>query len=193
MKAHEDRIRRLAAAIEDITGIDADTAEWLALTVFRILAAMKLDSQNKPYLSEAKVALAMQEAGSPDKSQEAFAEGELIEYSASRAAIPRNEGAWMPGVFRSYPHGPDNPEITVRQLHAVLRRQNSYVIRQASQVRRVDPQLISAARAWIADCAWPDLGEGDVGDLTDIEVAAGIQRHYSGGWAGFKLAGGERS
>jgi hypothetical protein len=50
--------------------------------------------------------------------------------------------------------------------------------------------LIRAARGWIADCAWADLGEGDVAELSDAQVIAGVSRHYEGGWAAFAAAEG---
>lgn len=49
--------------------------------------------------------------------------------------------------------------------------------------------LIAEARAWISDCEWAD--GVDPAALTDDEVWGGIERHYSGGWAGFVADGCE--
>lgn len=43
--------------------------------------------------------------------------------------------------------------------------------------------LMSEARNWIADCEWPDVD--DVSDLSDVQVALGIARHFDGGWPTF--------
>jgi len=45
------------------------------------------------------------------------------------------------------------------------------------------------ARNWIKDCCpWREiLDPEEVDDLTDAEVIAGIQKHFSGGIEGFKL------
>jgi hypothetical protein len=64
------------------------------------------------------------------------------------------------------------------------------IARPLSRVRRVPPAVLSAARSWIADCEWADLYEAeDVADLTDAQVAAGIELHYAGGWAQFRRDG----
>ena len=43
--------------------------------------------------------------------------------------------------------------------------------------------LISEARAWLADLEWAD--EPDFAAMTDEQIRRGVQRHYDGGWAGF--------
>jgi hypothetical protein len=45
-------------------------------------------------------------------------------------------------------------------------------------------QELNEARGWISDCEWRDLD--DVDELTDAEVAAGVARHYEGGWCQFR-------
>lgn len=50
------------------------------------------------------------------------------------------------------------------------------------------PELIRAARGWVADCGWADLADGDVADLSDVQIVAGVNRHYAGGWAAFVAA-----
>jgi hypothetical protein len=44
--------------------------------------------------------------------------------------------------------------------------------------------LLSAARAWAADCEWIEDAE-DIADMTDEQVITGIAEHYDGGWAQF--------
>lgn len=55
-----------------------------------------------------------------------------------------------------------------------------------AEIQRLDPDLIRAARAWVADCSWAELNsDEDVADLSDAEIIRGIQRHYAGGLAQF--------
>jgi hypothetical protein len=49
-------------------------------------------------------------------------------------------------------------------------------------------RLMRAARSWVADCEWADLAGGDIADLSDIQVYAGVNRYYEGGWAAFVTA-----
>ena len=50
----------------------------------------------------------------------------------------------------------------------------------------VTPEVLTAARSWIGECEWGDLaGEGDIADLTDAQVIAGIRAHYAGGLSQF--------
>ena len=58
-----------------------------------------------------------------------------------------------------------------------------------TMARASTPELISAARSWIADCEWANIGPDDIADLTDAQVVAGIQQHYEGGWAAFRIDG----
>lgn len=44
------------------------------------------------------------------------------------------------------------------------------------------------ARAWIAECAWPDLDESEIADLTPKQIERGIARHYAGGIEAFRLS-----
>jgi hypothetical protein len=48
-----------------------------------------------------------------------------------------------------------------------------------------EPDALSEARRWIADCAWADLGPDAIDEITDAEVLAGVERHYDGGWSAF--------
>ena len=51
-------------------------------------------------------------------------------------------------------------------------------------------EQLQDARNWVAECVWGDLEDGDISQLTDAQVVAGIQRHYSGGVEQF-VADGE--
>jgi hypothetical protein len=42
-------------------------------------------------------------------------------------------------------------------------------------------EIVQAMREWLAECTWADLEPEDIADLTDAEVIAGVERHYSGG------------
>lgn len=53
---------------------------------------------------------------------------------------------------------------------------------------QVSPDLMRAARGWIADCEWADIGPDDIADLSDAEVFAGVSRYFEGGWAAFVAA-----
>ncbi|AFZ27236.1 hypothetical protein Cylst_5200 [Cylindrospermum stagnale PCC 7417] len=57
-----------------------------------------------------------------------------------------------------------------------------------TQNLKLSPQLIKAAKEWIADCTWRDITEDDIELLSDEEIERGIQRHYSGGIEAFKQA-----
>lgn len=59
-----------------------------------------------------------------------------------------------------------------------------------SDQSEVSPDLLSAARSWIADCEWIDVGPDDIADLTDAQVVSGIRNNYEGGWAQFMRDGG---
>lgn len=114
-----------------------------------------------------------------------FETGDLIEYVSHQAG---NSGQWVPGVFRSYPNGrPDRmATVTVWQLHPALRgRTGGYLLSRENEIRRIPPEHISAARSWAADCEWIEDGD-DIADLTDLQVVAGVQVHYAGGWAAFR-------
>lgn len=49
----------------------------------------------------------------------------------------------------------------------------------------ITPGQLDEMRAWIDMCEWPDLDPGDVDQLTDAEVFAGVRFHYVNGVAGF--------
>jgi hypothetical protein len=49
--------------------------------------------------------------------------------------------------------------------------------------REHDAELITEARAWLADLKWAD--EPDFAAMTDERIRRGVQRHYGGGWAAF--------
>ena len=49
---------------------------------------------------------------------------------------------------------------------------------------QVSKQDLIEAEGWIADCSW--AGDVDVTSLTDQQVFADINRHYSGGWRQFE-------
>ncbi len=48
------------------------------------------------------------------------------------------------------------------------------------------PEEIADARAWAEDCSWKD--EDNLKDYSDEEIVRGVNRHYDGGWAGFRRA-----
>ena len=56
---------------------------------------------------------------------------------------------------------------------------------------QVDPQVMAEMRAWASECTWREAEESGetgpeyVGRLSDEEVLAGVDRHYSGGAAEF--------
>jgi hypothetical protein len=50
-------------------------------------------------------------------------------------------------------------------------------------------QHIPAARDWLADCVWQEMEPEDFRYLRDDEIAAGVERHYEGGWTAFVVAG----
>lgn len=47
---------------------------------------------------------------------------------------------------------------------------------------------IEAAREWIAECAWPDLCDDEIAELTPRQIERGIARHYDGGIEAFRLS-----
>ncbi|OYE02956.1 hypothetical protein [Nostoc sp. 'Peltigera membranacea cyanobiont' 232] len=54
-------------------------------------------------------------------------------------------------------------------------------------MEELTPNQLNEARNWIKDCCpWGDLEEHQVDELTDEEVTAGIERHFSGGISEFK-------
>ena len=50
-----------------------------------------------------------------------------------------------------------------------------------------DAQLVTEARAWLADLVWAD--EPDFAVMSDERVRAGVNCFYDGGWAGFVADG----
>ena len=57
----------------------------------------------------------------------------------------------------------------------------------ASCPPRQAADLMSEARAWLADLEWVD--EPDFASMTDEQIRRGINRHYDGGWSGFVADG----
>jgi hypothetical protein len=116
--------------------------------------------------------------------------GQVIEYVRHHLGSIR-DGEWVPGTFRDGPEQPGNAVVTVYSLTCALHGwEDSFQTRELGAVRRIPPAVLTAARGWIADCAWGDLSEtDDVADLTDLQVVAGIEQHYDGGWAQFRRDG----
>jgi hypothetical protein len=115
--------------------------------------------------------------------QPVYEPGQLIEYvsHAWNAATGDPNGQWLAGLFVQ--HDTDSGQ------HAYVRtlRRPEPMRCPVAEIRPVPPSVLSAARGWIADNVWEDIAdEGDVADLSDAEVVAGIQRHCDGGWAGFR-------
>lgn len=53
-----------------------------------------------------------------------------------------------------------------------------------------NPQIIKDMRDWVKDCEWRDISdEGDVDDLTDIEIVKGVDKGFDGGVEGFIQSG----
>jgi len=53
---------------------------------------------------------------------------------------------------------------------------------------QLSPELLQEARGWILDCKgdWRDIhSKEDVNSLTQAEIEAGLEVHYSGGLQGF--------
>jgi len=115
-----------------------------------------------------------------------FESGDLVEYvSRAWTAQGATRGQRIPGIFVRYTEGPGGKYVIVRGLTAP---QHEYQVRR-DEICRIDPELISAARSWIADCEWANIGPDDIADLAHIDVIAGIQQHYQGGWAQFTADG----
>jgi hypothetical protein len=47
---------------------------------------------------------------------------------------------------------------------------------------------LAEARAWLADCAWRDVGPEEFAQMTAERVSEGIARHYAGGIVAFRVA-----
>lgn len=113
-----------------------------------------------------------------DRSQvtPVYEPGQVIEYVTSRAPA---DDTWAPGTFQGY-----------AGEFALVRKHGSDSPVERGLTRRVPSSVLSEARSWIADNAWEDISnEGDIADLTDTQVADGIERHYAGGWAEFRRDG----
>jgi hypothetical protein len=115
-----------------------------------------------------------------------FEPGQLVLYFSHQTGLAGVKG-WVPAIFAGYPHGRADTAVHVRKLA----RSNGPVFSRQDEILRIDPELISAARSWIADCEWADTGPDDVAGLTDAEVVRGIQRHYQGGWLRFVADGAQ--
>lgn len=116
------------------------------------------------------------ETSSPERPYEP---GELIEYVSHRAGVGGNAGQWVPGTFERWAEN-----NTVHGYVRTLGKPHSLVLTLRPEVRPVPAETVSAARSWAADCQWADDAD-DIADLTGAQIAAGIQRHYAGGWAQF--------
>jgi hypothetical protein len=53
---------------------------------------------------------------------------------------------------------------------------------------RLTPSQIKDARAWLAECAWPDMDPEDFETVPDHKIERGIARHYDGGIDSFILS-----
>lgn len=130
---------------------------------------------------------------SQQAAERPLASGELIEY-VNHAIGPGSVKGWVPGTFGKY--AGDGQHVLVHTLRDSMRklrqphRSIGYAVSLLSEVRRVSPELISAARSWAADCQWADA-DTDIADLADVAVIAGVQRYYDGGWAQFARDGGQ--
>lgn len=115
-----------------------------------------------------------------------FESGDLVEYvSRTWAAQEATRGQRVPGIFARYTEGPGGKYVIIRGLAAP---QHDYQVRR-DEILRINPETVRAARSWAADCAWADLDNGDVADLSDADVVRGVQHHYAGGWAQFTRDG----
>jgi hypothetical protein len=114
-----------------------------------------------------------------------FERGDLAEYLTG----PATAREWRPAVFDRYVEG-----SRVHMFVRPLTREGALgapALSTRSETHRINPELISAARSWIADCEWANIGPDDIADLTHTDVIAGIQRHYQGGWAQFTADGAQ--
>lgn len=113
-----------------------------------------------------------------------FEAGELVTY------LPHPESSQdrAPAVFVRY-SGPSQDRAGVLPAGSALRGATGHhVLAWSSALERIPAELISAARSWAADCDWAEEAE-DIADMTDLQVVAGVQAHYEGGWAAFAAAG----
>jgi hypothetical protein len=126
----------------------------------------------------------------PARVTPVYEPGQVIEYVRHHLGSIR-DGEWVPGTFRDGPEPPANAVVTVYSLACALRGgDDDFQTRELGAVRRIPPAVLTAARGWVADNAWADLGDADdVADLTDLQVVAGIEQHYDGGWAAFRRDG----
>ena len=46
-------------------------------------------------------------------------------------------------------------------------------------------RALNDARDWLKDCAWQDMDESDVDELSPEAVTRGVARHYDGGLVQF--------
>jgi hypothetical protein len=111
-----------------------------------------------------------------------FTQGDVIEYVSRRTGPDENSGTWVPGTF-DY-HIEDSPKhVYVRPLS----RPHGPVLALRSEIRQVPAELVSAARSWTADCTWREEAD-DIADLTDVQIVAGVEAYFEGGWAAFAAA-----
>jgi hypothetical protein len=115
-----------------------------------------------------------------------FERSDLVEYLSAAAGPAARE--WLPAIFDRY--------VTGSPYHVYVRpftRQGPLgvpVLSTRSEVRRISPELISAARSQVADCQWEDVQyEEDVAGLSDADIVRGVHKHTEGGWTAFTAAG----
>jgi hypothetical protein len=113
--------------------------------------------------------------------QPVYEPGQLVE-CLSRRLGSVSDRQWVPGVFRG---AGSQEHVTISTLYHALHGVTGSQDRPAAEVRPVPAALLREARRWIADNPWEDIAGDDVADLTDVQVAGGIQRHYAGGWVQF--------
>jgi hypothetical protein len=115
-----------------------------------------------------------------------YDEGQLIEFDDTWAdgnPVPR------PGLYLGdFDDDPDYAQV--RRLGGGGYPPGIAVTR-LSRTRPVSGQVMRDARNWVADNVWAeDYTADDIADLTDAQVAAGIEVHYTGGWAQFRRDAG---
>lgn len=82
---------------------------------------------------------------------------------------PKTRGEYEAMIRRAY-----------GSLRGVLIREVSHMIRQP-----LSGQSLSDARDWLKDCAWQDMDESDVDELSAEQITRGVDRHYDGGLVQF--------
>lgn len=50
-----------------------------------------------------------------------------------------------------------------------------------------DEDTLTAMREWVSECVWADMDEEEIAELTATQLMRGVEKHYAGGVAQFRI------